>query len=63
MLSSLVVARVLPAGENATDATRCFSFGTRPEDGYFRVVFLAPPDELRAIYEAIDGYTRTFLGQ
>ena len=36
-------------------------FGTRPEDGYFRVVFLASPDELGAILADIDGFTRQFL--
>jgi alanine-synthesizing transaminase len=28
-------------------------FGTAPEDGFFRVVFLAPPDELNDIYDAM----------
>jgi alanine-synthesizing transaminase len=36
-------------------------FGTRPEDGFFRVVFLASPDELSQIYDDIAGFTRTFL--
>jgi alanine-synthesizing transaminase len=36
-------------------------FGTAPEDGYFRVVFLAPPAELADIYDLIDGFTREFL--
>jgi alanine-synthesizing transaminase len=36
-------------------------FGTAPEDGYFRVVFLAPPDELSGIYDLIDGFTSEFL--
>jgi alanine-synthesizing transaminase len=36
-------------------------FGTRPEDGFFRVVFLAPPDELSQIYDDIAEFTRTFL--
>jgi alanine-synthesizing transaminase len=36
-------------------------FGTRPEDGYFRVVFLAAPDDLREIYAKVADYTRTFL--
>jgi alanine-synthesizing transaminase len=36
-------------------------FGTRPEDGYFRVVFLASPDELSAIYDDIGAFTREFL--
>jgi alanine-synthesizing transaminase len=37
-------------------------FGTRPEDGYFRVVFLASPTELAAIYADVGGFTRQFLG-
>ncbi len=36
-------------------------FGTRPEDGYFRVVFLASPSELAEIFTDIDGFTRQFL--
>jgi alanine-synthesizing transaminase len=36
-------------------------FGTAPEDGYFRVVFLASPAELSDIYGLIDGFTREFL--
>jgi alanine-synthesizing transaminase len=36
-------------------------FGTRPEDGFFRVVFLAPPAELSEIYDLIADFTRTFL--
>src|SRR6478735_5650057 len=36
-------------------------FGTRPEDGYFRVVFLAAPAELAAIFADIEGFTRDFL--
>jgi alanine-synthesizing transaminase len=36
-------------------------FGAAPEDGYFRVVFLASPAELADIYELIDGFTREFL--
>jgi len=37
-------------------------FGTRPEDGYFRVVFLASPTDLAAIYADVGGFTRQFLG-
>jgi alanine-synthesizing transaminase len=37
-------------------------FGTKPEDGYFRVVFLASPDELSAIYADIASFTTQFLG-
>ena len=36
-------------------------FGTRPEDGFFRVVFLASPAELGAIYDDIAGFTREYL--
>jgi len=36
-------------------------FGTKPADGFFRVVFLAPPDELSVIYDLIAEFTREFL--
>jgi alanine-synthesizing transaminase len=36
-------------------------FGTRPEDGFFRIVFLASPDELSSIYDDIAQFTRTYL--
>lgn len=36
-------------------------FGTRPGDGFFRVVFLAPPRELAAIYDDIADFTGRFL--
>lgn len=36
-------------------------FGTAPEDGFFRVVFLASPAELGAIYEDMADFTKTFL--
>jgi alanine-synthesizing transaminase len=38
-------------------------FGTRPEDGFFRVVFLAPPQELSEIYDQIAEFTRAFLSR
>ena len=38
-------------------------FGTRPEDGFFRVVFLADPSELSAIYDLIGDFTRDFLSR
>jgi alanine-synthesizing transaminase len=38
-------------------------FGTAPEDGFFRVVFLAPPSELSAIYDEIGEFTRAFLAR
>lgn len=36
-------------------------FGTAPEDGFFRIVFLAPPDELSVIYDDIAVFTRRYL--
>ena len=36
-------------------------FGTAPEDGYMRIVFLASPDELREIYGLIADFTREYL--
>jgi alanine-synthesizing transaminase len=36
-------------------------FGARPEDGFFRIVFLAPPDDLSQIYDDIAEFTRGFL--
>jgi len=36
-------------------------FGTRPEDGFFRIVFLASPAELSSIYDDIAAFTREFL--
>lgn len=36
-------------------------FGTRPEDGFFRVVFLASPGELSSIYDDIADFTHNFL--
>jgi alanine-synthesizing transaminase len=36
-------------------------FGTKPEDGYFRVVFLASPGDLSTVYADIAGFTREFL--
>jgi alanine-synthesizing transaminase len=38
-------------------------FGTRPEDGFFRVVFLANPAELSEIYDLMAGFTREFLAR
>ena len=38
-------------------------FGTRPEDGFFRVVFLAPPDELSEIYGLMADFTAEYLGR
>ena len=37
-------------------------FGTPPEDGFFRIVFLATPKDLGAIYDDVDTFTRAFLG-
>jgi alanine-synthesizing transaminase len=36
-------------------------FGTKPEDGFFRVVFLADPGELSDIYDLVGDFTRDFL--
>jgi aspartate/methionine/tyrosine aminotransferase len=36
-------------------------FATAPTDGYFRIVFLASPAELRDIYKLIAEFTATFL--
>jgi aspartate/methionine/tyrosine aminotransferase len=36
-------------------------FGTAAEDGFFRVVFLASPAELGAVYDDMADFTRTFL--
>jgi alanine-synthesizing transaminase len=38
-------------------------FGTKPEDGFFRVVFLADPRELSEIYDLVAGFTRDFLAR
>ncbi len=38
-------------------------FGTRSEDGFFRVVFLADPAELSVIYDLVAGFTRDFLSR
>jgi len=36
-------------------------FGARPGDGFFRIVFLASPDDLGSIYDDIGRFTATFL--
>ena len=36
-------------------------FGTAPVDGYMRIVFLAAPDELRAIYDLMADFTKDYL--
>lgn len=38
-------------------------FGTDPAHGFFRVVFLAPVEELSAIYDAVADFTREFLAR
>ena len=38
-------------------------FGTKPEDGFFRVVFLADPAELSTIYDLVGDFTRDFLAR
>lgn len=37
-------------------------FGLKKEDGFLRVVFLAPPDELEAIYADMADFTVSFTG-
>ena len=36
-------------------------FGMPPEAGYLRIVFLAPPDELREIYGMMADFTAEYL--
>lgn len=36
-------------------------FGTAPADGFFRIVFLASPEELSSIYDAMAEFTGDFL--
>jgi len=38
-------------------------FGTRPEDGYFRIVFLAAPDILEKVYDDMAAFTTSFLSR
>jgi len=38
-------------------------FGTKPEDGFFRVVFLASPRELSEIFDLVADFTRDFLAK
>jgi aspartate/methionine/tyrosine aminotransferase len=38
-------------------------FGTAPEDGFFRVVFLASPPELSEIYDAMAEFTAEYLAR
>ena len=38
-------------------------FGTKPEDGFFRVVFLANPAELSDIYDLVGDFTGDFLSR
>ena len=38
-------------------------FGTPPEDGYVRIAFLAPPDELRTIYDLVADFTTEYLAR
>jgi len=63
----------LPAGRSDADYVHALlratgilcvygsGFGTTAGDGFFRVVFLAPPDELRHIYDDIASFTRDYL--
>ena len=36
-------------------------FGTKPEEGFFRIVFLASPAELSEIYDLMAQFTGEFL--
>ncbi len=38
-------------------------FGTKPEDGFFRIVFLASPRELSEIYDLVGEFTGDFLSR
>jgi alanine-synthesizing transaminase len=38
-------------------------FGTRPEDGFLRIVFLARPAELGAIYDEFGAFTKQYLSK
>ena len=38
-------------------------FGLPPEAGFLRIVYLAPPDELREIYDLVAGFTKHFLSR
>jgi alanine-synthesizing transaminase len=38
-------------------------FGTKPGDGFFRVVFLASPEELAAVYDTMAEFTAGYLRQ
>lgn len=63
----------LPAGRSDADYVRALlhatgilcvygsGFGTEAADGFFRVVFLAPIEELETIYDDIAAFTRDYL--
>jgi len=38
-------------------------FGTRPQDGFFRVVFLASPAELAEIYDTMAQFTAQYVAR
>jgi alanine-synthesizing transaminase len=38
-------------------------FGMRPEEGFFRIVFLADPRELETIYADMGTFTRKYLSR
>ncbi len=38
-------------------------FGMPADEGFFRIVFLAPPNELAGIYDLMAGFTREFLAR
>ena len=61
-LPTAVSAQSAPKDPNAkAGAAAGANVGTPPGDGYFRVVFLAPPAELAGIYDLIAGFTGEFL--
>ena len=38
-------------------------FGMRAEQGFFRIVFLASPDQLGSIYDDMASFTAEYLGR
>jgi aspartate/methionine/tyrosine aminotransferase len=38
-------------------------FGTVPEQGYMRIVFLASPDELTTVYRLMADFTKDYLSR
>ncbi|MDO8794133.1 MAG: aminotransferase class I/II-fold pyridoxal phosphate-dependent enzyme [Vicinamibacterales bacterium] len=48
-------------GETGVLCVHGSGFGTAPEDGYMRIVFLAAPEELRTVYGLMADFTREYL--